>query len=71
MEWLIDDQIDWHGLAKQLSLFHGNDEEHGEGAGSADALKAVELLLGEGRLRATVDYYVSRLPGAELARQVL
>jgi HEAT repeat protein len=59
--------IDWEQLARQLGLLHPD----GESSGSGAAQQALELLLGEDRLRAAVDYYISGGPGSELARNVL
>jgi hypothetical protein len=60
--------IDWEQLAQQLGLLR---PDGGEIGGSDSALRAIELLLGESRLQAAVDFYVSGTPGSELARQVL
>ena len=43
----------------------------GERGGDDCARRALELLIGEEKLRATVDYYITHQPGRELARSVL
>jgi hypothetical protein len=63
----MEDTIDWKALAVRL----GTLSEGGESGGSNYAREAIELLLGEGNLRASVDYYISGGPGSELARSVL
>lgn len=59
--------INWEELARHLDLLRPN----GECGSSKSALRAIELLLGEENLRATVDYYITHGPGSELARNVL
>ena len=59
--------IDWRALAERLGTLRAD----GESGGSALGRQALEVILGAGALRAAVDYYVARLPGAELARSVL
>ena len=59
-------EIDWQKLAGELGLLTLD----GESAGSDDALRAIELILGEDTLRASVDHYVAHRPGYELARSV-
>lgn len=63
----MKDSIDWKAMAVQL----GTLREGSESSGSAEARKAIELLLGEDNLRKSVDYYISGGPGSELARSVL
>src|SRR4051812_43307752 len=59
--------IDWKQLGQQLGTLRVD----GESGGSSEALRAIELLLGEDQLRAAVDYYVAGHRGCELARSVL
>jgi hypothetical protein len=60
--------IDWEKLAEELGL----EAPYGEYCcGSTDAQRALELLIGEDNLRASVDYYVEHRRGYELARSVL
>jgi hypothetical protein len=59
--------IDWHALAGQVGTLH----DTGERGGDDCARRALELLIGEEKLRATVDYYITHRPGGELARSVL
>ena len=59
--------INWELLARQLGSLTTN----GEVGDSGVALKAIELLIGEDRLRSTVDYYLEGRPGSELGRFVL
>lgn len=62
--------IDWTGLVESLAL---------NNCGSDAALRAIEEIIGVDAIRASVDYYVSshtsnyvsKQPGAELARSVL
>ncbi len=51
--------IDWEALARQLGLLRPD----GESSGSDAAMRAIEILLGEDRLRASVDFYVAYRPG--------
>lgn len=61
-------EIDWAKLAGELGLR----APYGEYCcGSDDALRALELIIGEDTLRASVDYYVEHRLGSELARSVL
>jgi hypothetical protein len=57
-------RIDWAKLSRKIGLRH-------EGAGSEDAKRALEVLLGKAALRGAVDYYIAGKPGSELARNVL
>ena len=59
--------IDWEELAQELGTLRPD----GESGGSDEARRAIELLLGEDRLRQAVDYYVAGRRGSELARHVL
>jgi hypothetical protein len=60
-------EIDWEELATALGLVIKDGEQ-----GSSEAAKrALELLIGEEALRASVDYYIAGRRGAELARSVL
>jgi len=63
----MKNRIDWEGLAKQL----GTVRNDGESTGTDDGLRALELIVGESRLREAVDYYVNDRPGSELVRMVL
>jgi hypothetical protein len=71
----MTDRIDWSVLANQLALLtpatpSGRDG-HTERSGSDAARRALEILIGEPALRASVDYYITGAPGSELARSVL
>ena|SRR5580658_10085010 len=59
-------EIDWKNLAARLQ---GVDCE--AGGSSDDARRALELILGEDALRASVDHYIAAQPGYALARSVL
>jgi hypothetical protein len=63
----MNTQIDWEKLASELGLLKAN----GESAGSDEALRALEQIIGEDALRRSVDHVVARRPGSELARSVL
>lgn len=67
MDKLMNDRIDWEGLAEQLGLL----TETGEQGSSEAAKGALELIIGEAALRASVDHYLAERPGSELARHVL
>ncbi len=60
-------EIDWQKLSAELGLL----KPDGEAGGSDDARKALELIIGEDALRASVDHYVAYRRGYELARSVL
>jgi hypothetical protein len=60
-------EINWEELATTLGLLINN----GERGSSEAARRALELLIGEDALRASVDYYIAGRRGAELARCVL
>jgi hypothetical protein len=60
-------KIDWEELASRLGLLTAD----GESSGSDQARRALELILGEDALRASVDYYLAYGRGSELARSVL
>jgi hypothetical protein len=60
-------EINWEELATNLGLLIKN----GEQGSSEAARRALELLIGEDALRASVDYYIAGRRGAELARCVL
>jgi hypothetical protein len=60
-------KIDWEELASRLGLLTAD----GESSGSDQARRALELILGEDALRASVDYYLAHRRGSELARSVL
>jgi HEAT repeat protein len=62
------ENIDWNALANRLDAFAN---PNSEGSGSDVARAALEEIIGPENLRAAVDHYVSRAPGAELARSVL
>ena len=61
------DSIDWKSLAKQL----GSTVPGGEASGNKKARRAIEILIGEPAIRASVDHYIAGAPGSELARSVL
>jgi hypothetical protein len=60
-------QINWEQLATQLNSLGPN----GESGSNKLARQAIEILLGEERLRQAVDDYVAGVRGSELARSVL
>lgn len=61
------DQIDWTALARQLELLNGGSERY-----STDhAREALEIVIGEPAIRATVDHHITRAPGSALAMTVL
>lgn len=60
-------QIDWEKLAETLGLLG----ENGESGSSEAARRALEVILGEDTLRASVDYYIVGHRGFELVRNVL
>jgi hypothetical protein len=69
------DRIDWSALANQLALLtpeapSGRDGRS-ERSGSDAARRALEVLIGEPALRASVDDYITGASGSELARSVL
>lgn len=57
--------IDWEQIAKSIGI------ENRQGAGSDDAKKALEQIIGINALRSAVDYYVTCQPYSELVRHVL
>lgn len=59
--------IDWVAVAETL----GTIQQNGEIGSSRLASEALELILGEEAIRATVDHYISLQKGFELARSVL
>lgn len=59
--------INWKELAVQVRTIR----EGGESVSGDDATRALEILIGEGNLRAAVDYYIEGGAGSELARFVL
>ena len=64
----MHEQIDWAKLGAEIGL----KASYGEyGCGSDDARRALECIVGEDVLRASVDYYVEHRFGCELARAVL
>ncbi len=63
----MNETIDWKKLAGDLGLL----SENGEIGGTEYANRAIELLIGEDRLRAAVDFYVTGRGGSGLARSVL
>jgi hypothetical protein len=63
----LKSEIDWQKMAAELGLLMPD----GEKGGSDDARRALELIIGEDALRATVDHYIAYHPGYELARCVL
>ena len=67
MTGLGEGPIDWQGLARRLGLLR----DDGESGSTESARRAVELLLGEDAIRSSVEHYVTRRPGSELARSVL
>jgi hypothetical protein len=60
--------IDWTALAEQLGVLRNGRDER---VGTKDARRALETLIGEPAIRATVDDYIAGVPGSELARSVL
>jgi hypothetical protein len=69
------DEIDWSALANQLGLLRpgppDNPAARSESSGNGPAMRALEILIGEPAIRASVDYYITHAPGSELARSVL
>jgi len=63
----VSTPIDWEQLAREV----GSLREDGEHCSSDLGLRALEVIVGEDRLRAAVDYYVAGGRGSELARFVL
>jgi hypothetical protein len=63
----MSDSIDWEHLARSLGLLR----EGGEVSGNGEALRALELIIGEKALLESVEYYIAGGPGSELARSVL
>jgi hypothetical protein len=63
----MSNSIDWEHLARGLGLLR----KDGESSGSSEALRALELIIGETALVESVEYYISGEPGSELARSVL
>src|SRR5262245_48164111 len=59
--------IDWSALANQLGCL----TPAGETSGNDKARQALETLIGESAIRASVDHYIARASGSELARSVL
>jgi hypothetical protein len=55
--------IDWSELARDLKMVHSGSTHN--------AKRALEVVLGDGNLRAAVDTYVAFGDGAELARSIL
>ena len=60
-------EIDWANLASQMKRL----DPSSNAAGSEDARKALEQIIGAEVLRASVDHYLTSGPGSELARSVL
>ena len=61
------DPIDWTALAKQLGLL----TETGEQCSWTDVQRALEILIGERAIRASVDDCIAGAPGTLLASEVL
>jgi len=61
------DPIDWTALAKQLGLL----TETGEQCSWKDVQRALEILIGERAILASVDDYIAGAPGTLLASEVL
>lgn len=64
--------IDWAALSKSLNLL----EEDGpsgwqESSNSEVAREAIAKVMGRESIRSAVDFYISHMPGSELARSVL
>jgi hypothetical protein len=60
-------EIDWEKLAAELGPLTAD----GESGGSGQARRALEFIVGEDALRASVDHYIADHRGFELARSVL
>lgn len=60
-------EIDWENLAASLGLLRAD----GERSGGDEARRAIEIIIGEDALRASVDYYIAARRGYALARSVL
>ena len=63
--WASNEPVDWPSLAQRLAACGC------EGRGSAQAMAALELMIGEEAIRQAIDYYVAWKLEAELARNVL
>src|SRR5262249_60298931 len=63
----VSTPIDWEQLAREV----GSLREDGEHCSSDLGLRALEVIVGEDRLRAAVDYHVAGGPGSGLGPFVL
>lgn len=63
----MSSEIDWEKLATELGCLAGKYEHYS----GDEALRALEMIVGEDALRASVDYYLAGRRGCELARGVL
>jgi hypothetical protein len=63
----LSTEIDWEKLAAEFGLLKAD----GELGGNEYAKRALEVIIGEDVLRASVDHYIGRHRGSELARSVL
>lgn len=61
------ENINWKQLAKEVGALNGGSE-----SGSRElAKRAIELLIGEDKIREAVDYYISGAAGSELVRSII
>jgi len=65
------EKIDWNALANQLGLITLTEGGRNERGGTEPACNALAEILGRDAMVASVDDYIARRPGAELARSVL
>jgi HEAT repeat protein len=63
----MSSEIDWESLAAGLGLLR----ENGESSGTEQARLALEIIVGEDALRASVDYILAGRRGSGLAQSVL
>lgn len=59
--------IDW----EQIAVMTGSLQDGSEHGDAVNALRALEILLGENALREAADHYISGAPGGELIRSIL
>jgi len=64
----VSSEIDWENLAARLGTLR---EGGGESSGSDAAQRALEIIIGEDALRASVDYRLTCRRGSGLAQSVL
>jgi hypothetical protein len=67
----MEKRIDWEALARDLGLLRETETGRTEISGSGEARAALARIIGYDAIRSSVDDYVARIPGSELARSVL